>query len=654
MHAPDAAEVARARAELAVTLASFGIPEFDLEARFHIEQIDETAEASPSVAIARSLIFGDIRRALADLGAAVASPDNDETELLKLTFSAVIRARPTCPDLPWLKEVLGRVVDPAQRGASAVQLVPFLPQGGRARADVAEIAAGCVSVLWQTSPEHASWLINTTCQALVDVNDQALLATTTEALLRSLPPAGTASQRNTLGYLLITSLSNAGDIAGSIAAMDGLLATLLTETWDGGNFRVLTSIASVAAEAATAALSSNENDLALAAVALADRAFGVIKRLRMDMIPEDERPETQHTLNAKFSQVLVVARSLSQNTSLEITQPDPAPAFRFNEESVTTTAAAAHSPGRSARISEARFLEECARVDWKAIPTPQEVDFGIDYRIEIPNSPGRTSADVEFLVQLKSTSARPNKSGLLTVSIDATTLKYWKSKVLPTLVVLFHHPTNQFYTAWYLPALDDAAQRTFRFAQEDEWDPIKLRGDVQRYYQHVRTAIASGGDWSVLSVLQFHCALLIKLLLEEPNLRRAALDPDADVSGVKVDQRSLILLSMSHRALCSPVPILADQPTATDVVKWTRILDAIVRSWTVSGRQVDDYWGFSIVATKLLVDSCRDLLNVAVELDCALASAIVAAQESRAATLGSAAAEQPSSSAQPDEEVNAT
>lgn len=359
-YTPGTAEVARARAKLAVALASLGSPEFDLEARFHIERIDETVDASPAVTIARSLLFGDTRRALADLAAAVASPDSDETELLKLTFSAVIRAGSTCPDLPWLKELLGRVVDPGQRGASAIQLIPFLPQNGRTRADMVEIAVACVSVLWQTSPEHASWLINATCRALVDVNDQALLATTAGALLRSLP-AGTASERNTLGYLLMTSLNNAGDIAGSIEVMDGLLATLLTETWDGDNFRLLTRIASMAAEAATAALSSTANDLALAAVALANRAFGVIERTGMDVVPEDERPETQHTLNATFSQVLTVARSLSQNTSLEIKQPDPAPAFRFREESATTGPVAANSPGRSARISEARFLSRSAR-----------------------------------------------------------------------------------------------------------------------------------------------------------------------------------------------------------------------------------------------------------------------------------------------------
>ncbi len=647
-HQPGAPDVARARAKLAVALASFGSPEFDLEARFHIERIGAAAEASASVAIARSLIFGDIHRALADLADAVASPEGDETELLKLTFSAVIRARPARPRLPWLKELLGRVVDPAQRGAAAIQLVPLLPDGGCTRADLAEIAVASVSALWPTSPEAASWLINAACRALVDVNDQALLAMTAGALLRSLPPAGIASQRNTLGYLLITSLNNAGDIAGCVEAMDSLLATLLAETWDRDNFRLLTSIASVAAEAAAAALSSTANDLAVAAVALADRAFGVIERVGVDLVPDDEPPATQQTLNAKFSQVMAVARSLSQNPSLEITQPDPAPLFRFREEHVTTDGAAFSSPGRSARISEARFLEECARVDWKAIPTPQEVDFGIDYRIEIPDSPGRTTADVEFLVQLKSTSAKPKKSGLLTVAISATTLKYWKSKVLPTLVVLFHHPTNRFYTAWYLPALDDAAQRTFRFAQEDEWDPITLRADVQRYYQHVRAALASGGDWSLLSVVQFHCALLIKTLLLQPDVRRAALDPEADLSGAKVDQTLLVLISMHHRALCSPLPLLAGQPVAADLVKLIRTLDAIVRSWTLAGPQGHSEFRLSIVATHRFFASCRDLLHVAVELDCALASAIVTAQESRSAALASAAGEPSSPSDRPD------
>ena len=53
--------------------------------------------------------------------------------------------------------------------------------------------------------------------------------------------------------------------------MDGLLATLLAEASDRENFRLLTSIASVAAEAAAAALSTAANDLATRAVALAGR-----------------------------------------------------------------------------------------------------------------------------------------------------------------------------------------------------------------------------------------------------------------------------------------------------------------------------------------------------------------------------------------------
>src|SRR6202171_4542099 len=169
------------------------------------------------------------------------------------------------------------------------------------------------------------------------------------------------------------------------------------------------------------------------------------------------------------------------------------------------------------------------------------------------------------------------------------------------------------------------------------WDPITLRADVQRYYQHVRTALASGGDWSVLSVMQFHCALLIKMLLLHPDMRRAALDPDTDLSGAKTDQMVVTLLSMHHRALCSPAPILSGQPDMADIVKLLRTLDAIVRSWTLAGPQSSAEVRFMIVVPHRLRMSARDLLHVAVELDCALASTIVAAQEARSAALSSAA-----------------
>lgn len=637
----DAAGTAAARENLAIALASFGSPEFDLEARFHISRLEWGLEISEPGAIAALLVGGDVRTALDNLASAVDTSAADDPRLLKLAFSAVIRVGTSCPELPWLTTLVGRIPVLAERGAAAAQLIRFLPPGGHTRADMAHTAADCVASLWLESPEWARSLLDITCRSLIDANDQPLLATTASALVRSLP-AGNPAERNTLGYLLITSLVNAGDITASTTAMQGLLDTLCAEAWDHGNFDLLTSIASVAAEAATTALANGDTGVAAEAVAVADRAFGLVERINAPDVTETEAEhrDTEDRLSVAFSRVAAVARSLTQEVSLEITTPEPPPFFRFRPGE-TGAEATVISPARSARISEARFLEECARVGWKAIPTPLEVDFGLDYRIEIPDTPDRTSTDVEFLVQLKSTSAAPNASGFLTVSIDETTLKYWSAKVLPTLVVLFHHPTDRFYTSWYLPALDDATQRTFRFAREDEWDPITLRTDVQRYYQHMRVALASGGDWSVLAVMQFHCALLIKLLLQDPDLRRAALDPDADLGGAKTEQMFLTLLLMHHRALSAPAPILSGQPNAADIVKLVRTLDAIVRSWTLAGPQTSNDVRFALVANHLVFKSARDLLHVAVELDCALASAIVEAQEARFAALSSAVGQGP-------------
>lgn len=631
--AADTAAVGAARGNLVVALASLGSPEFDFEARFHFDRVEIVSGDSAPVAIAGSLLSGDVNGALDHVASVVASRAIDEAQLLKLTLSAVLRAGTACPELPWLKVLLGRICAAEERGATAVHLIRFLPQGGPTRADAAGVAAECVGALWEESLDLARGLIDMICRTLVEVDDQPLLATTADLLLQSLPP-GHPTERNTLAFLMITSLNNSGEVAACVTAMHGLLDSLVMEAWDWGNFDLLVWIASVAGEAATTALGDSRAGLATDAVAVGDRAFGVVEQIsRKDVGATDaELRDAEHRLSVAFSRAAAVARSLAQEATLEITKPDPAPAFRFRA-SDAVAATAPSSPGRSARISEARFLEECARVDWKAIPTPLEVDFGLDYRVEIPEAPGRISADVEFLVQLKSTSATPNKSGLLTVSIAPTTLKYWKSKVLPTLVVLFHHATDTFYTSWYFPALDDTTQQTFRFAREDEWDPITLQDDVQRYYRHVRAALASGGDWSVLSVMQSHCALLIKGLLMHPGIRRAALDPDAGDTGPNVDHLFLMLLSMHRRALCTPAPILSGQPDAADIVKLLRILDAIYRSWTVGGPQTSSDVRFEVVSTKMVFESAHDLLHVAVELDCALTSAIVAAQEARSAAL---------------------
>ena len=443
-----------------------------------------------------------------------------------------------------------------------------------------------------------------------------------------------------MGFLLVSSLQNSGDVAGSVRAMEELLDALGSENWAPGNFRLLTHIAALAAQAGTQAVNGTDIDLAIAAVALADRAFGTIEQhgWPAEMTDDDQR-ETQHTLNAKFSEVATTMRSIAEATSLEVAQPDPLPIFRFRGQAAESSLVS-HPPNRSARISEARFLEECARVDWKAIPTPLEVDYGIDYRVEIPDSPGRTSSDVEFLVQLKSTGLKPNQSGLLTVSIDGATLKYWKSKVLPTLVVLFHHQTDAFYTAWYLPALDDGRARTFHFAREDEWDPITLQNDVRKYYRHVRAALASGGDWSVLSITQLHCALLVKTMLSYEDVRRAALDDDADIGAAEVDLRFMTWFMVNLRLLSSPLPILSGETEIENVARLIHTLNAIVRSWTLGGPQVSEALSINLVSRHGFWKSCRDMLHVAVELDCALGAAIVEAQERRAAAIAGRSAEE--------------
>jgi hypothetical protein len=634
----DAAKATEARENLLVTLVSFSSPDFDLEARFHVARLGVIEERTKPSAIAALLVAGDFATAINDIAIAVEESLGLDPRLLRLGWSVVARLGSTSPEMPWLTTLVGRIPTSAERGATAAHLIRVLPAGSQTSAELADAVCECVSSLWPETPDLARSVLMMTCEMLVDANDQALLATTVDAFRRSLP-SGNRAIRNSLDLLLITSLLDVGDIVGSIAAMRRSLGALPGGSWsDAGSFSLLTDIASNAARAAETANTAGDSRVAAEAVAVANQAFGLIEQINAADTGETEAEvrDTERKLSGAFSAVAAVACSLTKDDHrLEIATREPLPLWRFRD--TIDTGVAPLTPNKSARISEARFLEECARVDWKAIPTPQEVDFGLDYRVEIPETPDRTSADVEFLVQLKSTSASSNASGLLTVSIDEKTLKYWKSKVLPTLVVLFHHPTDRFYTSWYLPALDNAKQRTFRFALEDEWDPITLRNDVLGYFRHVRSSLASGGDWSVLSVMQFHCALLIKLLLWHHDLRQAALDPSSDLSDASVENECLVLLDMHHRSLTAPSPILSELPRANEIMELVRTLDAIVRSWTLAGPQRHPDVRVALVATHRVLLSARDLLHVAVELDCALASVIVEAQEARSAALAAGA-----------------
>ena len=102
----------------------------------------------------------------------------------------------------------------------------------------------------------------------------------------------------------------------------------------------------------------------------------------------------------------------------------------------------------------------------------------------------------------------------------------------------------------------------------------------------------------------------------------------------------LTWFGINLRALSSPLPILSGETETENVARLIRTLNAIVRSFTLGGPQVSEAISFHLVSNLGFWKSCRDMLHVAVELDCALGAAVVAAQERRAAAIAGNPAEQ--------------
>lgn len=89
---------------------------------------------------------------------------------------------------------------------------------------------------------------------------------------------------------------------------------------------------------------------------------------------------------------------------------------------------------------------------WNDVKVPQERDYGLDYRIEAVTD-GQLRG-CEFLVQLKGTKAVPRGAASVPLSIPTTTLRYWKRKILPILVVLVDCTERKAYFCWFDKTLE--------------------------------------------------------------------------------------------------------------------------------------------------------------------------------------------------------
>jgi hypothetical protein len=127
-----------------------------------------------------------------------------------------------------------------------------------------------------------------------------------------------------------------------------------------------------------------------------------------------------------------------------------------------------------ARDAEKIFEGILPSGEWVDTKVPQKKDFGIDYRLEHVKE-GQLKG-CEVLVQLKGFRQIPPRNNI-SLSISTHTLRYWKQKILPVLIVAVDCTSRKAYFTWFDKTLEvDPKQetQTVHVSTESELHPYKL------------------------------------------------------------------------------------------------------------------------------------------------------------------------------------
>ena len=123
-----------------------------------------------------------------------------------------------------------------------------------------------------------------------------------------------------------------------------------------------------------------------------------------------------------------------------------------------------------------------------------EEDIGLDGRVILGTS--ETTGELEFGVQVKSKESWPQKDGALSVSgIRSDTVRYWSTRLFPTMLVLYDASASRGYWGWLydimLPSLELLRPRTdtvtlkvpsSSILVESSWS--KVRKDIETFYEN--------------------------------------------------------------------------------------------------------------------------------------------------------------------------
>lgn len=161
---------------------------------------------------------------------------------------------------------------------------------------------------------------------------------------------------------------------------------------------------------------------------------------------------------------------------------------QFDEDAVSPDAGSPQtSTARQIGIlAENIFAGACSALGWIVSKTPQESDYGIDFRIEPVF--GRQVPGMEFFAQVKGTK---QASGFFapSIGIKASVASYWRAKLVPVAVVLVDVGESRLRYGWFDGTEGrDTATVTVKLANEF---PDGLVADLEQYYKSIRTDVVS-------------------------------------------------------------------------------------------------------------------------------------------------------------------
>ena len=177
------------------------------------------------------------------------------------------------------------------------------------------------------------------------------------------------------------------------------------------------------------------------------------------------------------------------------------------------------SPAKAIAREAEKIFEGLLRSDeWLDIRIHQEYDYGLDYRIEAIED-GELRG-FEFYVQLKGTGTISEPRDL-SITVKCSTVRYWKLKVLPVLIVVVGCSDRRAFFAWFDKSTEvpiDQQTMTLRLQGVEELTGKLLRHSIEPYFRMLNQALGDANTRSLLLKLSSDTMIMSSVLMDT-NLR---------------------------------------------------------------------------------------------------------------------------------------